>query len=566
MWNLRTLLGLTACVTFSYEAKAHAYNEETHQALVDIAYESMVLMQKAPARFERDSQYQKDPAWLQFVADAGRAVNYLRDLPSGLPAARATQCVDPAALTHSGQSVTTAPLSDIATAIAYDYNETELYGVLTSYRCDGTPQPQVCPSSCGGNRRDLWHPGGIFDADNVIEERATCTPPPRRDLTGITLGYFAAHSDREIDDTHLFVRPTSALGLGEAKNLISGVSQTAVALLVVPFVCLWEFISSGSNCWERSKQIARDTDPIQQLEGLLPGIGDDWDLDYVGMWHHINMNPSAPADFDDRPGWAPLYSGPDGIAGLTEVGLLALSATTGQSIYYDKSLGPKRYQVSDGQDGHRNTARRSKSQWQYLPFAYTTMEPVDNLAWYGWNRFKREARDAHSLQWPLHAIGDAAAPHHVIASTGWGHRPFEDAVSKRNIWETVTYSAACPSAELRAQQWAQVLRIAEKAFRFRADILRWRAGHPERAHDIPVRDLVTTLAHKTYESAMESFVRDPRQGLFIDGATIEYATGATGTAVARYTSQADFSDQVRPYIEDSMAATMAFLISVQEVQ
>jgi hypothetical protein len=36
---------------------------------------------------------------------------------------------------------------------------------------------------------------------------------------------------------------------------------------------------------------------------------------------------------------------------------------------------------------------------------------------------------ADGLGWPLHAIGDAAEPHHIAGTTSWGHRPFEDAVS-----------------------------------------------------------------------------------------------------------------------------------------
>jgi len=36
--------------------------------------------------------------------------------------------------------------------------------------------------------------------------------------------------------------------------------------------------------------------------------------------------------------------------------------------------------------------------------------------------------DAKGLAWPLHAIGDVCAPHHVVGTTSWGHRPFEEIV------------------------------------------------------------------------------------------------------------------------------------------
>src|SRR6185436_5920468 len=99
------------------------------------------------------------------------------------------------------------------------------------------------------------------------------------------------------------------------------------------------------------------------------------------------------------------------------------------------------------------------------------------------------------LGWPLHALGDAVAPHHLIGSTGWGHRPFEDAVDRQ--WWPIRYVADPASNQVGdvAAQTVQVQRILSQAFKWRRFILDWRAKHPGK--DVPVRDLVTAVAQET---------------------------------------------------------------------
>jgi hypothetical protein len=65
---------------------------------------------------------------------------------------------------------------------------------------------------------------------------------------------------------------------------------------------------------------------------------------------------------------------------------------------------------------------------------HVEFEPLDNLAQYGWNRFASN-KGASGLGWVLHALGDAFAPHHTIAATGWGHRPYEDFTSL--VWAQI---------------------------------------------------------------------------------------------------------------------------------
>ena len=98
-----------------------------------------------------------------------------------------------------------------------------------------------------------------------------------------------------------------------------------------------------------------------------------------------------------------------------------------------------KYQISGADDGLPDTRSRSESQWQFTTLGHTTFEPVDNLAYYGWRRFRDgvpgegiEKHRVSNMAWPLHAIGDATVPMHVAATSSWGHRPFED--GQEEIW------------------------------------------------------------------------------------------------------------------------------------
>jgi hypothetical protein len=67
--------------------------------------------------------------------------------------------------------------------------------------------------------------------------------------------------------------------------------------------------------------------------------------------------------------------------------------------------------------------------WQAYSVVHLEFSPLDNLARYGWDKYIGSGgKSAEGLGWPLHAIGDACEPHHVIASSSWGHKPYENAV------------------------------------------------------------------------------------------------------------------------------------------
>jgi hypothetical protein len=167
------------------------------------------------------------------------------------------------------------------------------------------------------------------------------------------------------------------------------------------------------------------------------------------------------------------------------------------------------------------------------------------------------------LGWPLHAIGDATAPMHVIASPAWGHRPFEDA--QEELWPAIRNMSALyadPEPSQITPQLLQARSIYLKAFEWRQFILNWRAAHPGHDKDVPIRDLVTAVAENTYQYSVNKMATDFWP--FHPFASMEYLA-SEGSAVSIYTGRPDAVELVRPLIENGVAAKIAFLVSAAEV-
>ncbi len=521
---------LAAWLTFLIPGPALAHNGLVHQDMTDVAWEIMLAVSNPGhpgALAERPSNV---PAaqWNAFVASIQAAVPKVRALPAGLPGPHKTACSD---------DVTTVPtqwasgksLGDLAFAPGITY---------------------ITGNDCGV--RAKWAPGGVFDGINPAP------PAGHRDHTGIALGFWANSIDDEYDDTHLWFRPTSAGGLGAIKKEANDLATAGFAIAVLPFVCLWDCLfGSCGSCGSDAKDLADTANPIDSVEGLIPGIGDISGANYTGVWHFINMRPGAPNDYDDRPGMLYETAGPDGSPDAVEIALMAIADASGWSIHYDKSLGPRRYTIRGANDGHPDSRARDTGQWQFSTFVHTSFEPVDNLAFYGWRRFREDStHDAHNLAWPLHALGDATVPMHVSGTSGYGHRPYEDAQEFR--WSAVRrLEDPAPSNA----QWSPARQILLKAFEWRRFILNWRSAHPGHSRDVPVRALVTALAQKSFDYSRD---RQAATGLwpYNSQASVLYLADP-GSARNFYEHPAAI-DQSRFLIESGIAAELAFLVSAAE--
>jgi hypothetical protein len=287
---------------------------------------------------------------------------------------------------------------------------------------------------------------------------------------------------------------------------------------------------------------------------------------YTGMWHFIKMSGVQNNDYDDHQGLYYEDAGPASVGNSNidplELAIIVGAETVGLSDNYDKALGPKRYQIASGGDFHPNTKMRGKTEWQHLTFPHVPFEPVDNLALYGWKKFRDGANHpANGLGWPLHALGDAMVPMHVAGTSAWGHRPFEDATE--NTWRAVV-----KGDDVQKQQ-AEALVILTKAFAYRNLVLAYRQANPSVGNDVPVRQLVTVLAAHTaaYSDAMQPLKGWPYNG----AASLAYAGDVSGTpltkanAIALYANNPDAVSLYEPILDDGIAAIVAFLTSAAEV-
>jgi hypothetical protein len=354
--------------------------------------------------------------------------------------------------------------------------------------------------------------------------------------TGAVLGYYAQNVDDEVDDIHMWLRPTNGPIVGELKQLASKGIELGLTVILAPIVC---FISlfTGDDCLHDAEDIARNIEPIQLIDSAIPGIG-DFDGDGIpgigtttGVWHFFNFDHEGDSDFNDIPGLHYTDGGfGDGFLGFGRIDavdytIITLADLTGLSVNPDRSLGVQRYTVGDG----RFTRRRSD--WVGPSLGHVEFEPLDNLALYGWNRFKQRG-GASGLGWVLHALGDAVEPHHTISATGWGHRPYEEQIAGL----AVSLLSENQNVETQYAQARKILLDAFDWWRFIGKIQTARS-----TKEVPVRELVTALARETRGSATWAFksgisaewMFDKRDNFYDESdmpkakALLERGTGAT---------------------------------------
>jgi hypothetical protein len=527
------LLAAAGCVVG--EAPSYAHNRLVHQDMVDFAYQVGRLVAR-DAKAKSLPAYLAPPPgvaaadWRRYVDDIAASAARLDVLPTGLPPPKAEAC-------RPDEGASDLPLSwpsgtligSVPQAVGVDY---------------------ISGSGCG--LRGRWHPGGVFNALQT---------PVNADAGGLVLGLWASNVDEQDDDTHLWIRPTSILGAGAVKAAASKAAKTVLAVLAIPFICAWDCIfHSCSDCMKGAKDFADAANPVDKIDGWLPGFGDLHGGDYNTMWHFMNVQPGRSDDYDDMQGLLYEEAGWHGEPDALDLAVMAFfDFLPGWSLNYEESQGIHHYQIGNGHDGHQNTTSRGESEWQFTTAAHTPFEPVDNVALYGWQHFRDDADHAtHWLGFPLHALGDASAPHHLIGSTGWGHRPYEDSIERQ--WWAIRYidSPGGDGANASGAQLAQIQRIVAAGYAWRKLVIDWRAADPARAHDVPIRDLVAQLGLATMADA------ETDGGWAFQRAASGTYLASQDAAISLYTG-AGYVDHMRPTIERGVAAMLAFLISAAEV-
>jgi hypothetical protein len=533
---------LTAIIAVPSPALAH--NESVHQRMTDYAYHVMLaakahreggdMPESLRALLQRLEQEQ--PGMRRFYAAAVDSVRRLKAMKSGLPADD-TPCLTPGLIAQVGGGapnwqlpagtaiITDARMEDVRLPVTKDYG----YGTA------------VCGLDEG------WAPSGVLAA---VNPGIWLT----RDHTGTTLGYWSAAPDKEVKD---WVLRSTTLEVIQHPAVVSAIGAgTTVAVSVVcaiacglfPIACaLCPAVAVGAGVVVIDEITSIDADSLESE-------------DYVGFGHFIDMKPTSAAStfFDEKPAKFMERAGPAGVADPTESIVIALFHLLGVHVNHDESLAPKNYEILQGSSGgpgpdfHQNTTDRAPSAWESPKLPNLQLTAVDNLGMFGYIEAKAArgtTKEAYRLGWPLHAIGDAAVPMHAVGASGYGHRPYEDAVDM--VYDNLVGSSVTTAS------LSTVTQVLVRGLKWRTFIQNWRAAHGGTT-EVPVRDLITAVANTARQKATA------QPSVFKPERSLQYIVDEDG-ATAAYDNPAMAAIQ-RDLLIEAIAAEMAFLVSVTEVQ
>jgi hypothetical protein len=529
---------------------AQAHNEPIHQAMTDYAYEVLLagalystgsLPGGAADVEERLRRLAiANPAMNGFYADMAKALPELRKLKSGLVGE----------LNLLGQPKECSPFgpfqgqpADWQLPPGQALEATE----MGSLRFPVEVTFGRGAAFCGIDEE--WQPSGALATVNVPVNG-------HRDHTGVALGYHSAGPDFRLHDWRM--RSTTLETLQDpfvASSIGAGVSALvfvlcAIACGIMPVLCpACPVIAAGASGIVIDEIMSLDASAFEHS-------------DFVGMGHHVDVKPSPPFTslFDDRRGKFAPEAGPTGVPDTLELMTFVLFDLLGWHVNFAASDGATNYEVilppggsgGIGGDAHRNSIDRGPSDWEPETAIHNQFTPVDNMARFGWKRFRADAEAieaAEQLGFSLHALGDASSPMHTVGTAGHGHRPYEDSVDMK-YHELV-------GSESHSQSLATISVVLARAFVWRQAILAWRA-QTGNATDVPLRDLVTQLAMLTRTKAEAS------PAVWNSAASLEYFFGSEDVAKAAYESSAMTALQ-RDTIVEAIAIKLAFLVSTAEV-
>lgn len=491
-----------AVCAFAVSERAEAYNNLTHQRIIEAAVEVMLDADRAPVPAGVDAA-----EWRAYTARVVRSAGNLRLLRTGLFGVYRFS-------TFPGPPSTLLPT-------APGYND-----------------PEIC--SYHGSHE----PGRDLNLLNVLEMRISEFPyypnkdwgpcaytpidrvpsPPLGGSLGPVLGWHAQNVDNWVSDSILWSRPTNAGIAGLTKEATNRVVEYGFGALLIPFVCLANLIFGDGCDIDDSFDLVQRINPVTLIEGTLPGVGDVRGPDYVGLWHFIDVGATSNR-YNDVRGLFYEQAGPS-YPGAVDVAIMAVADLSGLSLNAFAAEGPERYGAFD-------RVERTPAQWQAHSIGHTEFSPLDNLARSGWGAYESDPTDAAYLSAPLHAVGDAAAPHHVTGTTSWGHRPFEEAVDSR-----------------REEVLPRNDRGTFTAFRDRVLRIGFDAVRPFDA-DRSIQAFIEREARATRKLA-----ETDGDWVFQDGASIEALVGSTNA------SEKDYKDQLhrsRPFVELGVGYAVALL-------
>jgi hypothetical protein len=528
-WSGAGVLMVALVCTALLLSPARAYNPETHQALVDYAWQIMLAVNAdGTGRLPPDAApFRGLTVSTDFSKRVQRAISNIQKLPSGLPAAHNKTCSDASVTDNwTAGDPSGMTLGQIRAAVGKDY---------------------ISGNDCG---IETWVTSSSYQLISGV------------DRSGTVLGFWAQRPDELDSEFRIGIKPTSVGALSLAKEALVAAGAVPAATVWVTAKCAWTclksvFTFSPSDCGDCCRDAVNNAvnatrDGVAEIDGVFPVVGFYKNPDvFTGMGHHIDV-PLKNRDFDDTSGLLISRAGPRTVPGALELLATAGADALGLTVNYDHSDAPKNYEVPSADDGSP-TRHRDAADWEFLPFPHTPMTPVDNLGWFGMKEFgtanPAATMNTPGLAFALHAIGDATVPMHVAGAFGWGHRPYEDAVAQLHP-ELMAQPASVEVPRLNTI----ILPRAEAYYKIIAD---WRAAHPMQRTEVPIRALVTEIARTTW-SIVDS---DPT--VFNDELSVEYVVPLTKDAsIVQYYTRLPV---MKKLMEEAVAATIAFLAATGEV-
>lgn len=499
MAQLRKAMGLLGLGTLLFPQAAAAYGVETHAKIPDAAVQAMYSI----AVRAKDMEYEPEvPAGIpsderalyeQYLAAVALApaalvrmrtgltdVTAAKDAPTGLDADWGYGFPIRNAAAHDDVTrdlvVQTCPLASCETKNLWNVADFEI-GQLDYFPVSASP----CGLDPLVNFPDYQtKKPGESDAD--FEERKQVA------VLGRTMGWHARSIDHRINDTAIWFKPSLMGPIGVVVNDLSNVWTYGVGALIAPFACLYGLFSGAGCDLGEGFDLADQINPVDAFSNTLPGIGDVRSELFIGMWHFVHVEASSNRYNDVRGLWWPGAGPTTGIRqgpSIIDVGLAATLTIAGAALNEDKAEGIDRYGKYD-----QKQDQTERLYWEAESFAITEFSSLPNMAQFGWDTFAASATDgsgtqpsAFGLSWVLHALGDAAAPQHVVGTTGYGHATFEKYVDE-NL-PTYYLSEATEPDEIAVE--AQHGRIVENGFFWWK---RLRAG-------LSVKEYVLELARET---------------------------------------------------------------------
>ena len=369
----RWVLSCAAGLAILAPTPASAYNWHTHSKMTETA---VSILQAPPLALPPPGVSSLE--WTQFTTSVAAAPGKLGLLRTGLP----TELPDTKLFAPAGDS--TAPIE------LWPFNDDE-----------DTPENEA--AQCKYYEDDnLDKIGSIQIKDfRYVPERTAgpCGLKQNLDKDVVlrrVLGWHAGSIDDHYNDTVMWFRPTNAGPASTVKKWLTKIWVAGAGGLALPFKCVWDAIFGDGCDVGSSFDMAKKYNPVEYVDGWIPGYGEVRQGDAATMWHFIHVDGDG-AHYNDTRGLLYEEAGPS-YPGAIDLMMMAGADLTGLSL---------KAGASDGDDfyGEYDKISRGDPAWQAYSVGHLEFSPVDNLAQFGWDkRYVAGGKiSAAGLAWPLHA-------------------------------------------------------------------------------------------------------------------------------------------------------------------